>query len=190
MRLQKKTNKKPLFIALALLIVIAIGVFMYFWLSRPQDESVKTTQQSSQQKTSQKNTGSTKSQKEASGTNSTVATPETPEKEKDITPAYEGTNPNSAPSLTGVITYSAVAGGKLIIRTNINQSVSSGTCELTLSQNSKLVTKTSDIALNPSSSTCQGFDIPVTELGSGKWDISIKLSGDNKSGTLTGSVNI
>ena len=104
----------------------------------------------------------------------------------------EGTNPKYSPSLTGSITYSAVAEDKLIIRVNIDQMVGeNGTCALTLSKHGrKDVTKSVNTMDNPASSTCQGFDIPVKELGKGTWNVRIDLSAGGKTGHLEGQVEI
>lgn len=104
-------------------------------------------------------------------------------------------NPNShdsITSITGVINYQSVLNNQLAIRLTIDQSITSGTCALTLTHQagSATVSRTAPIIINPSSSTCEGFDIPLSELRSGSWDILIKLTGDNKSGEIKGQVTI
>lgn len=64
----------------------------------------------------------------------------------------------------------------LKVRSLISALSSSGTCELTLSQGDKIITKTAGIQAQASSSTCMGFDIPVSELSSGDWVLSLKVS--------------
>lgn len=192
MQLQKKkSSKKPLLLASTVLAVIAVGVFIYFWQAKSsgQASDSRTTQPAEQKPTTQKTTQPDKTKGETSHTTSTAPS-ESHEKEKEITPAYEGTDTNNSASLSGVITYSAVAGSNLVIRTTINQSLSSGTCQLVLTNGSKSITKTSNIMPNPSSSTCEGFDVPTAELGSGNWDIAIKVSSGDRSGTLTGSAKL
>ena len=77
-----------------------------------------------------------------------------------------------------------------MIRTTINQSLSSGTCNLSISNGSKTVTRSGQITPNPSSSTCEGFDIPTSELGSGNWTITIKVTSGDRSGELKGNTTI
>ena len=103
---------------------------------------------------------------------------------------YEGEDPNTTASLTGFVSFSSVVDDNLVIRTTIDQSLNSGTCKLTLTKGAMTVTKTSDIVANPSSSTCSGFDIPTSELSSGKWNIYITLTNGNKTGTITGEATI
>ena len=95
-------------------------------------------------------------------------------------------------SLTGTINYSSVVDGTLVIRATINQSPSNGSCQLTLTNKStgRTIVKSADIVANPSSSTCNGFDIPVSQLSSGSWSITINLTSGDSSGQITGSAEI
>ncbi|MBH2007641.1 hypothetical protein I8H83_03495 [Candidatus Saccharibacteria bacterium] len=191
MRIQKKTSKKPLIVAVVIVALLAcVSVSTYLWIHRnsSQDNSNQAAEYQQKKQPSQHNnsTDTTHSNNTSGDTNSQS----THEKEKDITPAYEGDNPNQASDLSGSINYSAVAGTTLIIRTTINQTLSSGACQLTLTNGSKTITRSSQIAQNPSSSTCEGFDIPTSELSGGTWSITIKITGDSKSGSLSGSATI
>lgn len=103
----------------------------------------------------------------------------------------EGANPSQSSGLTGSITYAAVSGDKLVIRVLIDQLVGEqGTCSLTLSRSGrKDIAKAVNTMDNPSSSTCQGFDIPLTELAKGTWNIKINISAGGKLGQLEGQVS-
>lgn len=197
MKIQKnKQSKRKKLAIIAAIVLIAAAIAAYLlWIRQDTNNSATPKVNTSQSKKSNKKDSSLekddKQKSDKSGTNVTHSTPQpTIEKEKEVAPQYEGSDPNNAQSLTGVITYSAVAGDKLVIRTSINQSLNSGICELTLSQGVKIITKTAEIAINPSSSTCQGFDVPVSELGSGKWSVSIKVNGDGRTGILSGNASI
>lgn len=102
----------------------------------------------------------------------------------------EGSDPNSSESLTGSLTSAAQSGDNLIIRVNIDQYLSSGTCVLKLESSGKVVEKSAPIFPTASTSSCEGFDVPVSELGSGKWDIIITLSSGEKTGEIKGEVNL
>ena len=184
--IQKKNHKKSsIFVAVVLIILVAgIAAAAYYFMFN-KDTSTDTTKEVSS-KTDKKPSESKKPVDDSDSSQNVVEH----EKEKDTQPPYEGDDANNSASLTGVVTYKSVVDGKLLIRTTINQILDSGTCELTLSNGQKTVTRNSGIAPNPSSSTCEGFDIPTSELGSGTWKIEIKISGDDKTGTLTDSVNL
>lgn len=111
----------------------------------------------------------------------------------DKTPQqFEDSEITTSPSLDGIINYKSVSNGVLIIRATINQSINTGTCALTLTRSSdkKQVSKSAEIVPNPSSATCKGFDIPVSELGSGKWNIVIEVTDGDKTGTISGDITI
>ncbi len=105
-------------------------------------------------------------------------------------PQYEGPDPNTEASLTGFVSYSSVVDGSLLIRVTIDQALNSGTCELTLSRGNASITKTSNIVANPSSSTCNGFDVSTSELNSGTWTILIHITSGSKTGTISGETTI
>ena len=103
----------------------------------------------------------------------------------------DGDDPNTKDFLTGVLTMAEVSGDVLRIRLNIDQYLASGNCELTLTSNQG-VTFTDSAAIVPvaSTSTCEGFDIPTSNLATGNWTINISLEAGDKIGTINGEVNI
>ncbi len=104
---------------------------------------------------------------------------------------YEGEDPNKAGELTGTITYAGVAEGNLMIRTNIDQFLGEGDCELVIQRGGVTVySATSGIAAGASTSACEGFDVPVATVGSGAAQIVINLSSGDKTGILTTEVEL
>ena len=111
------------------------------------------------------------------------------EKEKIV--QYEGDDPNEAEELTGAVTYAGVSGDALMIRTNIDQYLSDGKCELTLMRSGATIySSIANIISSVATSTCDGFDVPVAELGGGGVDIIINISADERVGTLRGKADI
>lgn len=182
---KKKSSKKILTVTLVVAILIAVGAGAYFLFSPNDEQNTKnsTGTTNSQSKSADSST-------EETGKNTTNTDDADHEAEKNITPSYEGENTNTSQTLTGVINYAGITNGTLMIRTTINQALSSGTCQLTLSNGSKTVTRSSNIAQNPSSSTCEGFDLPTSELGSGNWTITITVTSGDRTGELKGNVTI
>lgn len=191
MRIQKKNRftKKKLIITTAVILSLILGLVGYFLLSANQSaekpESNQKRHSSNQTSSSSENPTSSTSQAD-----SAANAPVSREEEKEISLPYEGESVNEAQSLSGAITYNGVSGDNLVIRTSINQYLSTGTCALSITNGSRTITRTSNIIANPSSSACEGFDIPTSEVGSGSWDISVTLSSGDRSGTLTGKVSI
>jgi len=83
---------------------------------------------------------------------------------------------------------SIITDGEYIrIRALINGVISNtGTCQIILtksSQENSSITKMVNMYAMPSYSTCQGFDINKSELGSGGWNAQLKVVVDGKSTT-------
>lgn len=101
-------------------------------------------------------------------------------------------------TITGQIDYRSLARDTLQIRTTINESLSDGTCSLTLTgPNGQEYKTTSRIMSNSSStSTCNGFDIDMNqiekddELRAGKWTIVIDLSSGSKTGQVISDITM
>ncbi len=113
------------------------------------------------------------------------------EPEKEETVQYEGDDPNTLEELTGVVTYAGVSGNKLMVRININQYLSGGSCKLSLVRNG--ATAYEDVAAvtaGAATSTCEGFDVPVSEITSGKYQILVEVTAEGKAGVIKGEVEV
>lgn len=190
---KKRTNYKKLAIIISLLVALtAAGLYFAYAKSQKETNNTNNTTASSKiEKTTNKPEKSSTTEESDSSTSATDTAGEPArETQKEPIQSYEGPAANEAPTLTGAITYSSAVEGNLIIRTVINQAVGGGTCELTLSNGSKTVTETSGITANPSSSSCEGFTVPTSKLGSGEWNISIKTTSGDRQGTLAGKVRL
>lgn len=81
------------------------------------------------------------------------------------------------------ITYIAadqagISGGTLEIRMLLN-GVTNGNCFLTLSKGSKTVNKSAAVVQQNNIFTCDGFNIPYSELENGEWQSTIKVTTDD-----------
>ncbi|RYC73442.1 hypothetical protein [Candidatus Nanosyncoccus nanoralicus] len=164
---KQRRNKAPIFIIFffILAIIATIIVLKIFKIidHKGKPSSNSETTEIVHQKTDQPSTNienqpihtedGTKEDAEAG------RTPKTPEQ-------YEGQDVNQLDKLTGTITYSEKSGDKYRIRVNINQFLKlPGTCKLTVTSASTIVhTQTVSIISNPSSGSCEGFDIPLSML--------------------------
>lgn len=76
------------------------------------------------------------------------------------------------------------------IRSLIIQTVS-GVCNLTITNGSKSKTYSASTQVFANSTTCAGFDIPVSDLGNGKWAVSLIITAtDNKTGTASTTIQV
>ncbi len=78
--------------------------------------------------------------------------------------------------------------GDVIIATKL-PGYSDGTCQITAINGTRKYSDSADILYQPSS-TCMGFNIPITELGAGTWTITLKASGTGTTGTSTKSIKV
>ena len=123
-------------------------------------------------------------------TNDSDGTKEEP-KQEEKTPQYDGESPNKSETLTGMITYANVMDGELVIRTNIDQFLQTGSCNLVISRNGvTYYTSTVGIQESVTTSTCDGYKIPIGELSEGDFSVEIGLESGEKSGKITGRVRI
>lgn len=168
----------------ALVIIVAVIVFgvWFIFFRKPAAQEVQTPADST--------IGSVPSSIDAKGEDAEKED-ENAETGKKQTPAqYDGEDPNTLDELTGYISYDAINYDHYSIRMTINQFLTSGTCDLTMTSGDRTVTGSAPIIASASTSTCEGFDIPLSELPSGDWHVTIKLSSDGKQGAITGDVSV
>lgn len=116
---------------------------------------------------------------------------ETKKIEKEEIVQYDGGNPNEAENLTGAITYLGASGNDLVVRVNIDQYLTSGSCEINvISGGEVLYTDLVSIIDSAATSTCEGFNVPMSSLSSGKVRVDINLSSGEKTGMISGEVEI
>ncbi|MBF1035525.1 MAG: hypothetical protein HXL12_02400 [Candidatus Nanosynbacter sp.] len=191
---QKKSHKNKIIVwsLFFLVLIILAGVIVYQILKDNNKSSKVPVLPEKTEKIESKieNTSVTNSEtiKTEDGTPEDAAagrTPKTPEK-------YEGQDVNKLEKLTGAITYSAKTTDKYRIRVNIDQFLKlPGTCMLSVISASKVVyTDYVNIVSNPSSGSCEGFDIPLTKLSPGEYNIKIEINANQKTGIIEGKVTI
>ena len=191
---QKKSHKNKIIVwSLFFLVLIILASVIIYQISKDNDQRLKDSvlsEKTEKIESKIENTGVTNSEtiKTEDGTPEDAAagrTPKTPEK-------YEGQDVNKLEKLTGAITYSAKTADKYRIRVNIDQFLKlPGTCMLSVISAGKVMyTDYVNIVSNPSSGSCEGFDIPLTKLSPGEYDIKIEVNANQKTGIIEGKVTI
>jgi hypothetical protein len=191
---QKKSHKNKIIVwSLFFLVLIILASVIIYQISKDNDQRLKDSvlsEKTEKIESKIENTGVTNSEtiKTEDGTPEDAAagrTPKTPEK-------YEGQDVNKLEKLTGAITYSAKTTDKYRIRVNIDQFLKlPGTCMLSVISAGKVMyTDYVNIVSNPSSGSCEGFDIPLTKLSPGEYDIKIEVNANQKTGIIEGKVTI
>ena len=186
--------KRPWCLLLLLVLFVGAALLTIHFLNTPTPNSVSTTPSPSSTKkpeeTDLDSLPDDLSDSDEIDSSSELAPEEATTTDK--TPEqYSGDDANSYTSLTGSVTYAAVSGEKLMIRVNIDQYLSSGTCELTLTGSGATVTSLTNIVPEASTSSCEGFDVPLADLPpSGLLNIRIALTSGDRSGVINSEVSL
>lgn len=185
MKIHKSTkfNKALIVGTVVVLALIAVVVFAYFNKLGPFASKVST-------ESSDINFGPATDDEIKAGQDTKQQTVD-----QDEAKANSGSDPSPAPTpdpaggkstVSMSITKSDSSNGTLIIRTSIQTVSSAGTCTLSMTgPNGKTYTASSKVQALPSSSTCQGFDLPLSSLSSGSWKIVINFENDTVKASVT-----
>lgn len=166
----KSKSKKLIFRILPIIIIIALVIGGYFLWQYRHNQPVQT---------------------DSPIVNQTIDLnpPTTDQKAAGEAQKAANNTPSESTTVHTTIT-SANANDDLVqIRAIINGAISStGSCDLTLTNNNMVIAKTSATYALPASSTCQGFDINRSELSVGTWAISLTVTIDTETATATSEV--
>jgi len=182
-----KLKKSLLLVSVAALAAVVSFFLVRHFLYRPSSDSSSNTSVNSSSSDSnfQKDSASPAEIPEKTDSSSNSENPDgkTPER-------YDGDNPNVLDDLTGVIsTARFAANGTFLVRVNIDQYLSSGSCRLRISdeEGTTPVEKSVEIVPEASTSTCAGFDLPASDLEpfATPFTVEVFLSSGTKSGTLS-----
>lgn len=177
MKNQKQSPHKKTVLGVVLLVILVAITSVTFYLSSNNKSA---------------NDSSTQPPKDISKSESSISSNRNNNDEESVNQDSINTSKNdthliqSEQESSVIITKTAdtIEGGVYRLRYLIN-TVGSGTCNLILKKGSATVTKNTNIQALANSSTCQGFDIPVSELSKGAWTASLNV----KIGTKTGSLS-
>lgn len=209
MEIRHQKSKKKIIIAviiIVILVVVAVVGIMAYRNSRndestqkstdstQSDENIKSSDDADESNSSESDETTDENDSESDDTDS--STNNDPTNGGKTPPRYEGGYVQDSENLTGDISGISVVGDNLSVRVTINQFITDpdGRCELTLTSPSGANYQYwSDLIQNPQTTSCYGWDIPVSELGgnvSGHWSATVTVSGDNRTGTFTKEVDL
>lgn len=173
-------------LALIIILIIIAIVAVIVFVIKPHET---TPNPSVPVNSSQQPEDSSPSNAANSSTDESANTLEAPDKVQQ----YEGEDPNDLEELTGVITYKGVENGVLTVMTMLNQYLhQTGVCAITLTGQNlhNSYTASVDAHGDATASYCENFEIPVSALASDTYNIEIKLTGDDKTGTINDEVKL
>ena len=191
MQLQKqKSRKKPLIITSLIVLCVAVAAGAWYVVhTRSQQSESYTTKPATQE---EKDAGSQTKQDSINNSSQQGASDSDTSTNSDKQSGTSTDTGTSTTTPTAAITISASTqnGNTYQLRFLINSVVTGGTCQLTLSRGGATVDKQAAIQSLAQSSTCQGFDIPTSELSAGIWNVSMQLSGSSHTGSVTGTIEV
>lgn len=207
MEIRNKRNYKKVVIAVVVIAIIA-ALVTGVWIITHRNENSNTPKSSDSTVPSEsqdnKQTDDSDDDKSSSSeddsdkeqSDETVVSDDDPTNGGKTPPRYEGGSVQNSETLTGAINGMSVVGDNLSIRVTINQYINdeNGRCDLTLtSPNGATYEYWSDLILNPQTTSCYGWDIPLSDFGgsvSGHWTAQVVVTGDNRTGTFTREVDL
>ena len=183
--IQKHTSRKKLLLVVAIVLLLgAAGVGGYFVMANnsPQKDSSKTTESNNQTSLDP----ATTEQIEAgnSAKENTIKNDGKPNSGDSLDPPEAGAT--IGVSITAANQNSSVVN----IRALINELINSGTCTLKLTKGSANVLKSVSVQALSSAATCQGFDVPTSELPAGNWHLTLTVTSGDRTGTAEHDISI
>lgn len=100
-----------------------------------------------------------------------------------------GSKSTVQPTVTPTVTVSAERQGSAVIILSKIQSVAEGSCRLVVTNSGKTTEQTAQVIYQPEFSSCAGFSVPVTALGSGSWNITVVVNPVG-SGEISGTISL
>ncbi len=176
-KIKQKQSKKPIIaIIIILVVLIAGGGVAYALVSNQQDSKPTETTSTSESTLKENNTNNSEpSSEQIDAANQT--------KEESVNRQPDTTNVS-----VSIMAYKK-DGYTVKVDSTINAALNSGKCELTISNSDVTKTYSADIQQLANYSTCKGFDIPVSDLSSGRWIIKLNVNSQNYKGTASSNID-
>lgn len=173
---QKSSKKRLLLLVVSVFLLLGLGVVSYYYTTQSRNtRDTKPSSSWSKPVDDMPDTTEQPVEPETVTTDSSV-------KNNENTPATQSSTQATPIDITAVNQNETTVS----IRSLIQRVTSAGTCSLSVTnENGKQYSETAGIQPLSSFSTCQGFDIPVSSVGSGKWSIVIKYTNGKEYGTAS-----
>ena len=176
MRINKKSDtRKIIIIAVAAALVLGGGVYAFReQLNLVPSEETTSTEQPTEQEAHEE----TIEQNNVPDSNNSGDD----EAKDSPAPSDGGTTPDKQSATDVIISSINQDGNTMAIRTIIQPLVSGGECTLAMSKSGQdPVRQTAGVQNMPSYSTCQGFNVDVSGMAKGSWNVEITYTKDGLS---------
>lgn len=176
MKIPKKVKYNKAIILAVIVLLLVIGATLYYISNR--SNQVNNTSDNTHTPLDQVDTQQKQEQAKIDADNK--------QRYLDQEKTETSDSPDQLPPTNESITLTAKNEDELVVVTTNLDSVSSGTCTLTLTSNGKTLTKTASVIYTPEYSSCAGFSINKSELSGNSWLIT--LSVNTSTSTITKSI--
>ena len=182
MKINHHKSHAKLIIVIIVLFVLASGAMFFYlhvnnWSFFNHDQTKQTTDTDDQTKTDGNSSSTDKSDADSTDEGDTDSV------DSHTPTQLEDPVDQNAPTLGVILNGADIIDGKAQIFVTIVQLIGSGTCTLTIGN----YTTTAPVIANPQSSSCEGFSVPLSQIGSAR-DFTLKVVSGDRSGTVTGTI--
>ena len=171
MKTENKNNKKLKIILISSFILIAAissGVFLLFQNSHSEENKTSSQEEKKSEKTTQEDAEKSSEKNISSDTKTTQINSDRP----NIPTLDQSTRKYRVDISTSVDQDNS---NEIVIRGLINLSIESGKCDIILtSPSGNTQTKTTEILMSPTTSSCKTISLPKNSLEKGTWKYKIK----------------
>lgn len=182
-----KKNKKKLTTTLAVIVTFCVlsGIYFVFFFN-PSKPSLRVAGEVNYEAPTDEQKQAGSDIKEDSINNNTASKPGSSGTDRASDPVAQDSGKSRVDSFLASKNQN---GNILHLGFSIGAVTNSGTCVLVLQKNDvTLPQKTTDVQALAGSSTCKGFDIPVSQLSAGTWQILMHFENDSIESDVAGSV--
>lgn len=178
----KRARNKKIFLFLIILMTILVCWYIVF---RNTQQKNQTTNPGSTQTTSDLSKTEAEAKKQALSNASS-------QQNSNSGGSSAQTEPSSSSSTQGTVDITITSfvdtGSTVQIRTELGALTSSGTCTLTM-EGPAGAKYSQEVGVQPlaNMSTCKGFDIPQSTLGTGSWKFTVDFKNSTLHGSATGN---
>ena len=165
---KKNRQSKPLYLILALLIIAFLAGALYYYNYRTNNAATIDGPTAEEQKQATDIDNQKKKELTENTVNNTPIPP-----------------PSTPPTNANIELTAKEESNDTVTITSKLAGVSSGTCNIEISNGATKISRQVAVIYQPEFSTCAGFSIPISELGTGLWNILLTVNSPTGSSSKT-----
>jgi len=180
MNIHHRSHTKFIVAAILIALVAAGGVFAYCkFFATPTDKTQNETTTDTKNSSANSDNSSTNN----SDSDNQTTTDDTGADPQKTPPQVENPVDQTSATLNITVNSAQIVGNNAQVLVTIDQLLGTGTCTLTIGNYQTAV----PVVANPQSSSCEGFSVPLAQIGNAR-DFTLQVVSGDKSGTITGTI--